>query len=537
MPMPLASLLPLLLIDSAFALPADSSSETVQASASTGASSASSESSTSTDCDYDGNVGDYLSCAKSKISTTALIGAGIGVTLGVFVLAFGCIWITRKKRKKVTDDRDQDADEGEESGIDSEKVSKRRRARQRNREESEAEDDWRPIKLREDEPPTYQEARRNHGKKGGSHCDNNTDSSSSELDPLPRKGGPRKGSRDTIYSQRAVRPAPSVAQPSLQAPFGNSGSPGQEAIMSGRQLYPSNPSPDPRHLQPRQHQQPPTNAARDSVFSTYSTRPPARGPQPALPSMTTARASVSSSFTSRQPSRGPQPPFPSAMRSSVHSRAPLRGAAGSRPTSTVSFSKEQPSTLDVPPMPALRGQTSAPRRDRPPTRLLRSEPHTPAPLQAPLVQAPALPSSLLTSNPANLTAPLNIRKSVVPSNYIPSYYQSSSNRPESAETSSLPFLSDKSDESPPDPSMKPVPVEMLSPSSDKSTLNSARLENNMNARERLSSGSEESRMGPISTVSPFKGKTAPARLSGSTGARDGGQKPMSRRRSETGGVI
>ncbi|ODN76101.1 hypothetical protein L202_06036 [Cryptococcus amylolentus CBS 6039] len=167
MPMPLAvaSLLPLLLIDSAFALPADSSSEAVQASASTGTSSASSESSTSTDCNYDGNVGDYLSCAKSKISTTALIGAGIGVTLGVFVLAFGCIWLTKKKRKKVTDDKDQ-GDEGEESGSDGEKVSKGRRARQMNREESEAEDDWRPVKLREDEPPTYQEARRNHGKKG-----------------------------------------------------------------------------------------------------------------------------------------------------------------------------------------------------------------------------------------------------------------------------------------------------------------------------------------------------------------------------------
>ncbi|OCF40100.1 hypothetical protein I317_06113 [Kwoniella heveanensis CBS 569] len=49
-------------------------------------------------CEYDGSVTDYLSCAKDKISTTTLIGAGIGVTLGIFALAFLCIWLTKRKR-------------------------------------------------------------------------------------------------------------------------------------------------------------------------------------------------------------------------------------------------------------------------------------------------------------------------------------------------------------------------------------------------------------------------------------------------------
>ncbi|WVQ76254.1 hypothetical protein IAR50_005919 [Cryptococcus sp. DSM 104548] len=554
---PLDLMLPFLLVESALALPADSSA---QGSASTSTSTFSSESSTSTDCDYDGNVSDYLSCAKDKISTTALIGAGIGITLGIFALAFGCIWITRRKRKKVADGKDREdtaaEEESGESRSDGEKGGRTKRARQR-KEESEAEDDWRPVKLREDEPPTYQEVRRNQGKKGNRHEDM-TDSSSSELDPLPKKSGPRKGSRDTIYSQRAPRPAPTPVQPTRQAPFEESGSPGQE-VISGRQLYPSNPSPDPRHLQPHPLQRSATNASRTSVFSTYSTRPPVRGPQlvqPALPSASTARMSISSSFSSRQrqqppTSRGsPQPPLPlpPAMRTSVHSRAPLRGAAGSRPTSSVSSSEEAPSTLgsDVPPMPALHGQTSlsSSRRERPPTRLMRSESHTSAPSQVPPAQTFAMPSSLptATSDPTNLTAPLNIRKSAVPSNYLPSYYQPSiSDRPESGDRSNLPFLSNKPDK-PEGSSLDPspgnkVPMEMLSPSSDASTVNSARGEK-ADRRGRSSSGSEGSGVGIVQAIPPFKGKggqtgQTQVRSPRSTGAKEGKEKPMSRRPSET----
>ncbi|WVF66431.1 hypothetical protein IAT40_001171 [Kwoniella sp. CBS 6097] len=75
--------------------------------------------STSDDCEYNGSVTDYLSCAKDKISTTALIGAGIGVTLGIFALAFLCIWLTKRKRANVANrdrERQSNVDEGELEG-------------------------------------------------------------------------------------------------------------------------------------------------------------------------------------------------------------------------------------------------------------------------------------------------------------------------------------------------------------------------------------------------------------------------------------
>ncbi|WWC58030.1 uncharacterized protein I303_100565 [Kwoniella dejecticola CBS 10117] len=52
------------------------------------------------DCEYNGSVGDYVSCTKNKISTPMLIGAGVGIALGIFLLSFLCIWLTRKRRKR-----------------------------------------------------------------------------------------------------------------------------------------------------------------------------------------------------------------------------------------------------------------------------------------------------------------------------------------------------------------------------------------------------------------------------------------------------
>ncbi|WWC66921.1 uncharacterized protein I206_100828 [Kwoniella pini CBS 10737] len=53
------------------------------------------------DCEYNGSVSDYLSCTKNKISTPMLIGAGVGIALGIFLISFLCIFLTRKKRKRI----------------------------------------------------------------------------------------------------------------------------------------------------------------------------------------------------------------------------------------------------------------------------------------------------------------------------------------------------------------------------------------------------------------------------------------------------
>ncbi|WVQ94046.1 hypothetical protein IAU59_001124 [Kwoniella sp. CBS 9459] len=85
------------------------------ASDTSGTNSAFSATGDSEECEYDGSVIDYLSCAKDKISTTTLIGAGIGVTLGIFALAFLCIWLTKRKRANAADQHGRssslDADE------------------------------------------------------------------------------------------------------------------------------------------------------------------------------------------------------------------------------------------------------------------------------------------------------------------------------------------------------------------------------------------------------------------------------------------
>ncbi|WVW81699.1 hypothetical protein I302_103694 [Kwoniella bestiolae CBS 10118] len=63
------------------------------------------------DCEYEGNVKNYLTCAKNKISTPMLIGAGIGITLGVFLLSFLCIWLTKKRRRRAAAQKDQNQDQ------------------------------------------------------------------------------------------------------------------------------------------------------------------------------------------------------------------------------------------------------------------------------------------------------------------------------------------------------------------------------------------------------------------------------------------
>ena len=50
-----------------------------------------------------GLIRNYLSCEKNKISTTTLVWAGIGLTVGIFALVFLTVWLVQRGSKKRAD--------------------------------------------------------------------------------------------------------------------------------------------------------------------------------------------------------------------------------------------------------------------------------------------------------------------------------------------------------------------------------------------------------------------------------------------------
>ncbi|WVN87307.1 uncharacterized protein L203_102485 [Cryptococcus depauperatus CBS 7841] len=465
------------------ATPTNATSNSTSSSTST----ASDASDTSTNCSYNGNVGQYLSCARSKISTPTLIGAGIGITAGIFVLAFGCIWLTRRKRKNVHTDHGKNEEVNTEKGRSGKKAWM---------EESEDED-MIPAKLMEDRYPRGPPKKPKITKSKREQAMEEPDSPMSDLDPLPRMMQPRKGSRDTIYSQRQIRPAAPSGATALIRPIPEAGNNGSPQEGDGfRSLYPSNPSPNPRHLTPQ-----PGLSGRLGTAPTHNAQPAANlaHPPPAV-----------------------------TKRSSVHSRGvPLRGASNPRPPSTVSFAKQTShdakSNLNVPPIPEQHRRTTASQQERPPTRIMRAESNTPILTKTLAAEVPPMPNSL-PSDSGN-TAPLKIRKSVAQSNYIPSYYQSaSSTRPDSQIFTMV--ASQYETEVPP-----ALPTQASESHGSSGPNVSHRKPSSFSSSEEEGSG--KSSMGSIAQIPPYRGKS----VSKSEGKRLAKPKAPLRRPSGTGGMI
>ncbi|ORX34644.1 hypothetical protein BD324DRAFT_634325 [Kockovaella imperatae] len=51
-------------------------------------------------CSFSGDVGDYLSCARGQDSTTTLVAAALGVTVGICLLVGLCVYMCHKSRRK-----------------------------------------------------------------------------------------------------------------------------------------------------------------------------------------------------------------------------------------------------------------------------------------------------------------------------------------------------------------------------------------------------------------------------------------------------
>ncbi|WWC97151.1 hypothetical protein V866_004030 [Kwoniella sp. B9012] len=320
------------------------------------------------DCEYDGSVKNYLTCAKNKISTPMLIGAGIGITLGIFVLSFLCIWLTKKKRRRAAQHKDQEqrGDQVSSNGEDGKNVDLDDLEKNQNQStEFFYPDDKKDRKLsfvsavgEEVKPKNPSKDNKNKSFEllaPPAPKYNRTASNSSSISNRPTilenrhtslkpKPSIRKGSIDELYKSKPLKHAPSTRRPNptfhkhmnqvsingsihgvedrqqrQSASKSGEGSPVQ--LMTKRELEITNPSQyQSKHnsaleVQPPQPSQPP-------LQDTSSRRSVSHLPKP------TSRSSVSHPPPPAY-AMGPQPPPPSASQN-YHShkpQMPLRGAS------------------------------------------------------------------------------------------------------------------------------------------------------------------------------------------------------------------
>lgn len=321
---------------------------------------------------------DYLSCAKSRISTTTLIGVGTGITIGVLAIAFGCIWLTRKSRRKLPSVVDRDGDEEESSKQTVKLDMEKGRRSARKLDGISNNEDIIPVKSRADDPLVLQGSQRiNKTTRRTTEIDR-TDSFASEMDILSKTQQPTNSSRATVYSPDHSPSALSYLSTSIRSQHLASDTSGS------RNLFPSNSSPSPRHVQLRNE-----------------------------PSPTRASATSTTGFR----------PLPSAIKRTTRS-IPLRGviSSASRPVSTVSFVQRTASITktNVPlvSIPAQRAPLS-PTAFHYRSFLTHTESDASRPSQ--MAVPVAVFSNSVPSNP-NTTAPLNIRRSAVQNGRAPSYH-------------------------------------------------------------------------------------------------------------------
>ncbi|KAK8845405.1 hypothetical protein IAR55_006118 [Kwoniella newhampshirensis] len=328
-------------------------------------------SSNSTGCSYDGSIGNYISCERHNVSTPVLIGAGIGVVVGILVLAFGCIWIAKRPKKResgmtVDDPGEQRRSVDRQSGSsrDEGRVNQiSRKGRMVDGDEeiySGDESGHKPVKHREDEekappsslydPPALPPYAPSPGRGVRDLEPNKVGESDIKTDILqPRKTNAHSQNSGSHQTPHAV-PAriTSIPVPARHPTISYTGTPVQPS--QPRNLYTSNPSPLPvPNPQPtaRPHAQ-----GQNQSASQVLSRPPSRA------------ASIVSTRTNGRPQlstpQHPPLPLPSALRGSVHSRhaapVPLRGASQivKRPhANTNSPPRTDGKNSEVPPVPSL----------------------------------------------------------------------------------------------------------------------------------------------------------------------------------------
>ncbi|WWD22351.1 hypothetical protein CI109_106842 [Kwoniella shandongensis] len=370
---------------------ADLSGTTTSTSSPTAVASPAGSTSNSTSCAYDGSVGDYISCQRQRVSTPVLIGAGIGVVIGILILSFGCIWLAKrpKRRQAVKDDEvyqvDLGAKESDKVQVETaERLRKRDRFHEISSISSGEEISDRPlIRHREDDrggpplpsrdpqlppAPPYSVAVR----------------ANKSLPPVNSVTMSRRPSKETIHSQKSSRPPPpgssSAPRPSTVADTGTPIQPNQP-----RNLYLSNPSPISRHLpaqpqsqsQLQSHPVGRTYQAQGQVQSLPTRQQSLRRP-PSRTSIISTKSAKQSVDPHQSTRYGTQPPLPSLshMRGPLHplvngrngGPVPLRGASTMRPPGAGGAYQGGGRGLDVPPVPPLdrtaRSRTPSPNRQK-----------------------------------------------------------------------------------------------------------------------------------------------------------------------------
>lgn len=286
-------------------------------------------------CLADADVSDYLTCQKGNVSTTTLIAAGIGVTVGILLLVGVCVWLCRRQQNARYPSKTAPND------LEDTAAAKPDPPRTYDSDETDE----------EVEQPSVAELKRKPRPP-----DDGTP-------PLPTKGEgiiksrphPRAARVDSASSSSDVSfltpPPPHPAHmPPLSLPSALSGSPVEHDPP--RQLYPT-PSPAPRHLRSSMH------SNRQSIASTRTCRVDETvvPPMPTAPVRSgTAPLNIRKSTfdATAQPSRRPSGAIPSYYEAT-------QGQSNSRPVSraarpTMSAYGQGSSAPDAPPPVPLAGR-------------------------------------------------------------------------------------------------------------------------------------------------------------------------------------
>lgn len=320
---------------------------------------------------------DYLSCNKDKFSTTQLVGAGIGVTILIFALSFGILWLVRRRKGKSGDKNAKHDDE--------ERVRAARADSDDSDSGTDSDDSSDDEDLKKKEKP---HKRDHHSNRASSALERDRTRGRARDEDKPRRG--ERTDRTRSPGGKSLPPRPTVEDafsddddpdsghlrpPTASARSSRLGSPTES--RSVRQLYPTNPSPRDT-LRPPSREPPPYTDKRP--HSSVSTRRPSERPQ--------AKRPVTTHTTSRslptEASR-PLPPRTSSNQQGARPRPATRSDSvystdtDSRRMSYHDMPLPQPPTASTPVRTSSRRSVSGGKAIREP--------------ESPLEPVPAIPAS------------------------------------------------------------------------------------------------------------------------------------------------
>lgn len=190
---------------------------------------------------------EYVKCQKGKVSTTTLIASGIGVTVAILALVGLGVWLcNRQRRGRQGSKRLEDGSSPTPTrGKTPSPSSHRPRVNSDDDSEPEQLDEKRPVKRMID----------------------TTQSANAKRDPRAARVESGSSSSESVAeTPPPPHPAHVVPKPALPSEIINS----PVEVETTRTLYPSNPSPNPRHL--RSTPQASAQAQNGVRFSAYSRR-------------------------------------------------------------------------------------------------------------------------------------------------------------------------------------------------------------------------------------------------------------------------